>query len=230
MRIGGRRDDWRCISGYGHAPEHIALHCDALRVLISGDMVLPRISTNVSVVDVEPEADPLTLYPRLDRALCARSPPTRWCCRRTASRSRGLHTRIDQLHDAPRERFAEMLEACAEAPQSAAELLPVLFKRKLDLHQMTFAMGESIAHLHALWFRGKLARAASAAPTACWRFARRLTRRSRRSAAAQSKTGSTSSLSRAARRLVVRDTERTTSQKRGLWFISRRCASSWATT
>jgi hypothetical protein len=36
--------------------------------------------------------------------------------------------------------------------------VPVLFKRKLDLHQMTFAMGESIAHLHALWFRGKLER------------------------------------------------------------------------
>ena len=34
----------------------------------------------------------------------------------------------------------------------------MLFKRALDLHQMTFAMGESLAHLHALWFRGKLER------------------------------------------------------------------------
>ena len=32
------------------------------------------------------------------------------------------------------------------------------YKRKLDLHQTTFAMGESIAHLHALWFGGKLVR------------------------------------------------------------------------
>ena len=44
------------------------------------------------------------------------------------------------------------------APQSAFELVPILFKRKLDLHQMTFAMGESLAHLHALWFRGRLER------------------------------------------------------------------------
>ncbi len=29
IRIGGR--DWRCISGYGHAPEHIALYCDSHR-------------------------------------------------------------------------------------------------------------------------------------------------------------------------------------------------------
>ena len=41
---------------------------------------------------------------------------------------------------------------------SQFELVPVLFKRPLDLHQMTFAIGESIAHLHALWYAGKLAR------------------------------------------------------------------------
>ena len=60
VHIGGRA--WRCIAGYGHAPEHIALYCDALGVLISGDMMLPRISTNVSVYDVEPESDPLRAF------------------------------------------------------------------------------------------------------------------------------------------------------------------------
>jgi hypothetical protein len=34
--------------------------------------------------------------------------------------------------------------------------LPVLFRRALDLHQTTFAMGEAIAHLHALAGRGQL--------------------------------------------------------------------------
>ena len=57
-----RAAEWTCHAGYGHAPEHMALHCERRGVLISGDMVLPRISTNVSVIDVEPEADPLTLY------------------------------------------------------------------------------------------------------------------------------------------------------------------------
>ena len=37
-------------------------------------------------------------------------------------------------------------------------LIPVLFKRAMDTHQTTFAMGEAVAHLHALWFEGKLAR------------------------------------------------------------------------
>ena len=62
VRIGGR--DWRVIVGYGHAPEHASLYAPDLRVLISGDMVLPRISTNVSVFDYEPDANPLPLYLR----------------------------------------------------------------------------------------------------------------------------------------------------------------------
>ena len=58
-----RRARLTCHAGHGHAPEHISLHCRAAAcVLISGDMVLPRISTNVSVIDLEPEGNPLPLY------------------------------------------------------------------------------------------------------------------------------------------------------------------------
>ena len=146
--------------GYGHAPEHMSLYSAALGILISGDMVLPRISTNVSVVDVEPEGDPLTLY--LDSVDRRRAFPPALVLPSHGLPFKGLHTRIDQLQAHHDERFAETLEACAEAPQSAVDLVPVLFKRKLDLHQMTFAMGESLAHLHALWFRGRLERVVGA--------------------------------------------------------------------
>lgn len=155
VRIGGH--EWRCHAGYGHAPEHISLHCEALGVLISGDMVLPRISTNVSVIDVEPEADSLTLY--LDSIERMRALPANTLVLPAHGRPfTGLHTRIDQLKSHHDERFAEVMSACAETPCSAADILPVLFKRKLDLHQTTFAMGEAIAHLHALWYAGKLER------------------------------------------------------------------------
>ena len=155
VRIGAR--DWRCIGGYGHAPEHMALHCPALNLLISGDMVLPRISTNVSVMDFEPEANPLTLY--LDSLQRYRGLPAD--TRVLPSHGKpfgGLEQRIAQLVDHHDERCADVLAACAEAPRSAADLLPVLFHRKLDLHQTTFAMGESVAHLHALWYAGRLRR------------------------------------------------------------------------
>ena len=166
LRVGGR--DWRCISGFGHAPEHIALYCGALKVLISGDMMLPRISTNVSVYDVEPESNPLKSFlESIDKF--ARLPTDTLVLPSHGKPFRGLHERIRQLHEHHRERLAEVEQACAKAPQSAADVLLVLFKRKLDLHQTTFAMGESVAHLHALWFEGKLRR--QRGPDGIWRFA-----------------------------------------------------------
>ena len=153
ITIGGRR--WTCIAGYGHAPEHISLHQPEAGLLIAGDMVLPRISTNVMVVDIEPEGDPLPLY--LDSIAALRALPADTLVLPSHGKPfTGLHERIGQLIAHHDERFVEVLQACAEAPCSAADLLPVLFKRKLDLHQTTFAMGESIAHLHALAGRGQL--------------------------------------------------------------------------
>ena len=155
LRIGGH--DWTCHVGYGHAPEHISLHAASLGVLISGDMVLPRISTNVGVSESEPEGNPLLRY--LDSVERMRALPADTLVLPSHGKPfRGLHTRIDQLKSHHEERFDEVMQACAEAPQSAADLLPVLFKRKLDLHQTTFALGESIAHVNALWHAGKLVR------------------------------------------------------------------------
>jgi len=153
LHIGGR--DWTCLVGYGHAPEHISLHCPALGLLISGDMVLPRISTNVSVYDLEPEANPLPLYLSSIERLRA-LPADTLVLPSHGKPFTGLHARIDQLQAHHDERLADVVHACREAPQHAASLLPVLFKRQLDLHQTTFAMGEAVAHLHALAGMGRL--------------------------------------------------------------------------
>lgn len=154
FQIGG--NEWRVITGYGHAPEHASLYCETLDVLISGDMVLPRISTNVSVFDFEPEANPLPLYlntlKRFDDL-----PESTLVLPSHGKPFRGLHERLDQQHSHHADRLAEVMEACV-APMSTWDIVPVLFKRKLDLHQMTFAMGEALAHLHALYFEGKLDR------------------------------------------------------------------------
>ncbi|HEX4509426.1 MAG TPA: MBL fold metallo-hydrolase [Burkholderiaceae bacterium] len=147
--------DWHCIVGYGHAPEHISLHCPALDILVSGDMVLPRISTNVSVIDIEPEADSLQLYLRSIAAMRA-LPKDTLVLPSHGKPFRGLHERIGQLEAHHDERLAEAVAACRARPCSAADLLPVLFRRPLDLHQTTFAMGEAIAHLHALVARGQV--------------------------------------------------------------------------
>jgi len=166
VTIGGRA--WRCIAGYGHAPEHMALACEELKLLISGDMVLPRISTNVSVYDLEPEADSLTLY--LDSLARYESLAADTLVLPSHGKPfTGLHARVRQLRAHHDERLGDVMTACAEKPCHAADLLDVLFRRKLDLHQTTFAMGEAVAHLHALWYQGRLARARG--DDGVWRFA-----------------------------------------------------------
>jgi glyoxylase-like metal-dependent hydrolase (beta-lactamase superfamily II) len=147
---------FRVIIGFGHAPEHISLYCEEDRLLISGDMVLPRISTNVSVFDIEPDGNPLPRYLRsLDHLLLL--PADTLVLPSHGKPFVGLHARVAQQHSHHAERLQEVLAACA-TPQTAASIVPVLFKRPLDLHQTTFALGESLAHLHALWYEGKLER------------------------------------------------------------------------
>jgi glyoxylase-like metal-dependent hydrolase (beta-lactamase superfamily II) len=162
LRIGER--DWQCISGFGHSPEHIALFNEAERVLISGDMLLPTISTNVSVTDLEPEGDSLGLFlDSLDKMLPL--PQDTLVLPSHGLPFVGLHARIQQLKDHHRDRLEDVLNACAAGASSAADMLPVLFKRQLDLHQTTFAMGEAIAHLNYLWHRGQLRRGQDAQGT-----------------------------------------------------------------
>ncbi|MCU6434821.1 MBL fold metallo-hydrolase [Undibacterium sp. Jales W-56] len=154
LRIGQR--DWQVITGFGHSPEHASLYCADLGLLIAGDMLLPRISTNVSVFAIEPEANPVQQY--LDSlAKYAALPDDVLILPSHGKPFRGLSTRIQQLNDHHRDRLAEVVDACASL-QSAADIVPVMFRRPLDAHQITFAMGEALAHLHKLWFDGILRR------------------------------------------------------------------------
>ncbi|PQO91427.1 Zn-dependent hydrolase [Massilia phosphatilytica] len=156
--IGAR--EWRVITGFGHSPEHVSLYNEQDRILISGDMVLPRISTNVSVFAVEPEGNPLQLYlDSLDKF--ADLPDDTLVLPAHGKPFRGLHTRIAQLRAHHAARLDEVRAACAE-PTSAVDIVPLMFKRQLDAHQLSFAIGEALAHLHYLWYNGNLVRVTGA--------------------------------------------------------------------
>ncbi len=153
IEIGGRR--WRMIVGRGHAPEHACLYCDELDVMISGDQVLPRISPNVSVWPQEPEGRPLALFletlQRIGREVTGDPlvlPSHDWPFK-------GLHGRLDDLTSHHDDRLDETLAACAE-PSTGVDILCRLFKRELDEHQMFFAIGETLAHLHHLVDQGRV--------------------------------------------------------------------------
>ncbi len=154
IAIGGGK--WRVIVGEGHAPEHACLYCRETGVLISGDQVLPKITTNVSVWPDQPEGNPLKLY--LDSFAQFRALPEETLVLPSHGLPfYGLHRRLDDLVEHHEERLARTLQACAE-PRTGAEIIPVLFRRQLDLHQLSFAIGEALAHLHFLVSRGELER------------------------------------------------------------------------
>jgi glyoxylase-like metal-dependent hydrolase (beta-lactamase superfamily II) len=154
VTIGGR--EWRVITGFGHSPEHVSLYAEEGKLLISGDMVLPRISTNVSVFAVEPEGNPLTQYlSSLDKF--AGLPDDTLVLPSHGKPFRGLHVRIQQLREHHDARLEEVRAACT-VPRSAVDIVPLMFRRQLDAHQLSFAVGEGLAHLHKLWYDGILHR------------------------------------------------------------------------
>jgi len=157
IALGGRA--WRVIAGYGHSAEHAALACDASRVLIAGDMLLPKISTNVAVWPGEPDADPVQRF--LDSLAAFETlPPDTLVLPSHGPPFRGIAARVAQLRAHHAQRLDELHEGLAQAaaPQSAHDVIPLLFRRELDVHQRFFAMGEAIAHLNHLWCEGRAAR------------------------------------------------------------------------
>ena len=154
VRIGAR--DWRVMTVFGHAPEHAVFFSVQDNVLISGDQVLPRITTNVGVWGNQPAANPLKQFLDSMREF-APLPPSTLVLPSHDRVFTGLHERLDQLRVHHEQRLAELENAIA-APKSAAEILPVLFRRELDDHQLVFAIGEAIAHLHYLWYAGRAVR------------------------------------------------------------------------
>ena len=159
IAIGGR--EWRVIVGEGHAPELACLYCAETGVLIAGDQVLPRITPNISVPPHEPDGDPLDRYLRSLTKLRAALPSDTLVLPSHNLPFHGVHERIDELAAHHNERCTELLAAC-NRPTSAIELLPVLFRRRLDRHQTAFALGEAIAHAHYLIGQGEIARHAGA--------------------------------------------------------------------
>ncbi len=154
FEIGGRV--WRVIVGRGHSPEHVCLACEEDGLLISGDQVLPRITTNISVQYTEPDADPLRLFLESTHRFAGLRADTLTLC----SHDRpfyNLHERLAQLRDHHDVRLDDAAEFCSE-PRSAVDMMPILFRRKLTLHQESFAIGEAIAHAHRLMYDGRVER------------------------------------------------------------------------
>jgi glyoxylase-like metal-dependent hydrolase (beta-lactamase superfamily II) len=133
------------------------LYCAADNVFLAADQVLAKITPNISVWAVNPTGDPLGLYLRSLSEIKQRIPADALVLPGHQLPFYGLHARADQLIAHHEKRCAMIAEACRTAPRSAAELVPVLFTRQLDPHQMSFAFSETLAHVNCMLRRGELA-------------------------------------------------------------------------
>jgi len=122
LSIGGRL--WRAVIGRGHSPEHLCLHCPELHVLISGDQVLPRITSNVSVFPTEPEANPLEEWLESLAAIRRRVPDEVLVLPSHNEPFRGLHARLAALIDGHEQRLVQMHGELA-APKRAVDVFGV---------------------------------------------------------------------------------------------------------
>ncbi|MEM7221062.1 MAG: MBL fold metallo-hydrolase [Pseudomonadota bacterium] len=155
LRING--EIWQVVVGSGHSPEHACLHCPALGVLLSGDQILPVITSNVSVHPMEPNANPLRDWMESIDALLD-LPDDTFVLPAHNLPFYGVRERLRDLAAHHEDRLLAVEEHCAKHPANARELLPVMFERELDPRQMMMALGEAIAHTHLLIHRNRLQR------------------------------------------------------------------------
>jgi glyoxylase-like metal-dependent hydrolase (beta-lactamase superfamily II) len=152
IEIGGRA--WRIVTGNGHCPEHACLWQEELKLFISGDQVLPRISSNVSVFPTEPDGDPLADWIDSCKKLLKTLPNDVLVLPAHNEPFYGLHERLQNLIDGHERALDRVLDRIRKEPRRAVDLFGALFARKIGPDLIGMATGEAIAHANCLIGRG----------------------------------------------------------------------------
>jgi len=153
--LNGRQ--WEIIVGSGHSPEHACLWCPELDLCISGDQILPNISSNVSVWPTEPEANPLEDWIASCHKLLGALPETTLICPAHGIPFSGAHRRLEKLISHHERALQRLYDFCLEE-KMACQVYSVLFRRPINDGNRLMAVGESIAHLQCLVKRGAMVR------------------------------------------------------------------------
>ncbi len=145
---------WRVVVGSGHSPEHACLFNEREGVLVSGDQVLPKISSNVSISLSEPEANPLGDWlSSIERLLGL--PDDLLVCPAHGEPFRGLHIRLRALRDEHLRRLDDLERALSGKPHRVVDCFSLLFNREIGDEHRFLATGEAAAHLRYLEETGR---------------------------------------------------------------------------
>lgn len=151
LEIGGR--EWTVVTGEGHSPEHVCLWRKDDGVLIAGDQILPRISSNIGVWSLEPMADPLGDWLDSLEDLRLRLPSDLLVLPSHGEPFYGVTERLEALlrgHEVGLKRLLRTLRQ----PSRSIDVFGSLFARQIGPELLGMATAEALAHLNYLERRG----------------------------------------------------------------------------
>jgi glyoxylase-like metal-dependent hydrolase (beta-lactamase superfamily II) len=147
----------RAIHTPGHSPGHLCFYLPEQRLMLTGDHVLPRITPNISY-HPQSGADPLGQF--LDSLDKVAREDVELCLPAHEHRFVGLSSRVDALKAHHHQRFAECVAAIRGGDDTAFAIAARMsWSRswdRIDGFMRRAAVGEALAHLHALRQRGVL--------------------------------------------------------------------------
>ncbi|MCB1464448.1 MAG: MBL fold metallo-hydrolase [Nitratireductor sp.] len=154
LTIGSRT--FEIMTGEGHSPEQLMFHCPEDSIFLSADQVIEKITPNISVWAVEPDGDPLGLYLQSLERLIHDVSDVALVLPGHRRPFHGLHLRCRQIAEHHAERCDLIRETVRQGSYTVSELVPVLFHRPLDPHQLSFAFSETLAHVNYMIRLGEL--------------------------------------------------------------------------
>ncbi len=141
----------------GHAPEHLCLHWESQRILFSGDHVLPKITSHISLrphQDQDPLADYLDSLGKVE-GLDARivHPGHQWSFENLAQRVKELRQhhrqRLEEIHRAIKGKERTVFQVASQVHWESRPW------RQMDFWTKRMAAAETYAHLKHLENLGK---------------------------------------------------------------------------
>lgn len=140
--------EWKLIVTGGHAPGHVSLYHAGSGQMLCGDAVLPQISPNVSLL---PGGDPQPLQTFLQGLRELNNYPVSMAFPGHREPFAGFAHRVNSLLAHHEERLDTTESLLADGPLSGFAACEILFRSRVSsIHQMRFAMSETLAHLAEL--------------------------------------------------------------------------------
>ncbi|MBD3787406.1 MAG: MBL fold metallo-hydrolase [Sphingomonadales bacterium] len=165
----GRR--WLVRIGQGHAPDHATLWSLDDHLILGGDQLLPSISANLGVYATEPAADPVADWLASCRGFLPDATEDHLVLPGHKLPFTGLPLRLQQMIENHLGALERLRARLAEAPRTAADCFPALFKRPIGEAEYGLALVEAVAHLNHLLHRAEVRREIGPAGAWLWRLA-----------------------------------------------------------